>query len=114
MRSIAAEYPDVTLLSFWMLSLHPRYFTDNDPVAAVADAGDLWPAFLNGMLEELPRGARMIDGDEHGYRYQAVRNDFYLACWRTQNQALAAIIADGTYKTINDKYFSVNLLTLQK
>lgn len=30
------------------------------------------------------------------------------------NQALAAIIADGTYKTINDKYFSVNLLTLQK
>ncbi|HSC84836.1 MAG TPA: ABC transporter substrate-binding protein [Pseudomonas sp.] len=30
------------------------------------------------------------------------------------NQALAAIIADGTYKTINDKYFSVSLLTLQK
>ena len=30
------------------------------------------------------------------------------------NQALAAIIADGTYKAINDKYFSVNLLTLQK
>ncbi|MDG1582311.1 ABC transporter substrate-binding protein [Pseudomonas sp. GOM6] len=30
------------------------------------------------------------------------------------NEALAAIIADGTYKAINDKYFSVNLLTLQK
>lgn len=30
------------------------------------------------------------------------------------NQALASIIADGTYKTINDKYFSVNLLTLQR
>jgi polar amino acid transport system substrate-binding protein len=30
------------------------------------------------------------------------------------NQALAALIADGTYKAINDKFFSVNLLTLQK
>jgi polar amino acid transport system substrate-binding protein len=30
------------------------------------------------------------------------------------NTALAEIIADGTYKTINDKFFSVNLLTLQK
>jgi polar amino acid transport system substrate-binding protein len=30
------------------------------------------------------------------------------------NAALAVIITDGTYKTINDKFFSVNLLTLQK
>lgn len=30
------------------------------------------------------------------------------------NKALAEIIADGTYQAINDKYFSVNLLTLQK
>lgn len=29
------------------------------------------------------------------------------------NQALAEIVADGTYQTINDKYFSVNILTLQ-
>jgi polar amino acid transport system substrate-binding protein len=29
------------------------------------------------------------------------------------NQALAEIIADGSYQKINDKYFSVNLLTLQ-
>ena len=30
------------------------------------------------------------------------------------NEALAAIIADGTYQAINDKYFSVNLLTLER
>ena len=29
------------------------------------------------------------------------------------NEALAAVIADGTYKKINDKFFSVNILTLQ-
>ncbi len=98
MRSIAAEYSDVTLLSFWMLSLHPSYFTDSNPRAAVATAGDLWPAFLNGMLDELPPGARMIDGDEHGYRYQAARNDFYLAAWRTQNKALALVAPENRAK----------------
>jgi len=98
MRSIAAEYPDITLLSFWMLSLHPNYFTDSNPRAAVATAGDLWPAFLNGMLDALPSGARMIDGDEHGYRYQAARNDFYLAAWRTQNKALALVEPENRIK----------------
>ncbi len=29
------------------------------------------------------------------------------------NAALAEIVADGTYKTINDKFFSVNILTLK-
>jgi len=29
------------------------------------------------------------------------------------NKALAEIIADGTYKAINDKLFSVNILTLK-
>ncbi len=29
------------------------------------------------------------------------------------NQALAEVVSDGTYKTINDKYFSVNILTLK-
>lgn len=30
------------------------------------------------------------------------------------NEALASIIADGTYQAINDKFFSVNLLTLEQ
>jgi len=29
------------------------------------------------------------------------------------NKALAAIIANGTYQAINDKYFSLNILTLK-
>lgn len=91
MRSIAAEYPDVTLLSFWMLSLQPQYYGDADPRAAAAEAGDLWPAFLNGLLDVLPPGARLVDGDEHAYRYEAAKKDFYLAAWRAQNRALALV-----------------------
>lgn len=91
MRSMAAEYPDITLLSFWMLSMYPVYFTVDDPCSAAAEAGNLWPAFLNGMLDELPLGARMVEGDEHAYRYEAAKKDFYLAAWRAQNKALALV-----------------------
>ena len=91
MRSMATEYPEITLLSFWMLSLNPQYFTVAEPRTAAADAGDLWPAFLNGMLDELPPGARMIDGDEHAYRYEASKKDYYLSVWRAQNKALALV-----------------------
>lgn len=91
MTSIAAEYSDVTLLSFWMLSLHPSYLADDDPLAMAAEAGDLWPPFINGMLDVLPPGARMIDGDEHAYRYEAASKDFYMATWRTQNKALKLV-----------------------
>lgn len=91
MASMAAEYPEITLLSFWMLSLHPNYLTADDPLAMTAAAGDLWPSFINGMLDALPPAARMIDGDEHAYRYQAAKNDFYLSCWRTQNRALKLV-----------------------
>ncbi|MDD2598527.1 MAG: hypothetical protein PHO37_04805 [Kiritimatiellae bacterium] len=91
MTSMAAEYPEITLLSFWMLSLHPSYLADDDPPAAAAERGDLWPAFINGMLDALPPEARMIDGDEHAYRYKAATKDFYLASWRTQNKALKLV-----------------------
>lgn len=42
----------------------------------------------------------------------AVRKDEE-ALRRKLNLALADIIADGTYKAINDKYFSINILTLK-
>ena len=98
MKSIAAEYPDITLLSFWMLSMYPAYFTDDDPRAAAVAAGNLWPAFLNGMLDALPPGARMVDGDEHAYRYEAAKKDFYLSVWRAQNKALALVEPENRAK----------------
>ena len=98
MKSIAAEYPDIKLLSFWMLSMYPAYFTDDDPRAAAVAAGNLWPAFLNGMLDALPPGARMVDGDEHAYRYEAAKKDFYLSVWRAQNKALALVEPENRAK----------------
>jgi hypothetical protein len=92
MRSMATEYPDIVLLAFWMLSLHPSYYMGTgDPAASVAEAGDLWPAFVNGMLDALPTSARLVDGNEHAYRYEAANQDFYLSAWSVQNKALALV-----------------------
>ena len=98
MKSMAAEYPEITLLSFWLLSMAPMYFAESDPLAAVEDDGNLWPAFLNGMLDALPPGAKMVDGDENAYRYEASRRDFYFAAWRTQNKALALVAPENRAK----------------
>lgn len=98
MKSMAAEYPEITLLSFWLLSMSPMYFAESDPLAAVEDDGNLWPAFLNGMLDALPPGAKLVDGDENAYRYEASRRDFYYAAWRTQNKALALVAPENRAK----------------
>ncbi len=99
MRSMSAAYPEIVLLSFWMLSLHPAYYMGyGDPSSMVAEAGDLWPAFLNGMLDAMPAGARLVDGNEHGYRYEADQQDFYLSAWAVQNKALALVAPENRMK----------------
>lgn len=98
MRAMATEYPSITLLSFWFLSLDSSILNDTNPLAACEAAGDLWPSFFNGMLDALPPAARLIDGNEHGYRYRAERNDFYLAAWRIHNRALALVAPENRQK----------------
>lgn len=100
MHAMAAEYPEITLLSFWLLSLDSAIINDPDPLAAAAYLNDLWPAFLNGMMDALPPQARLVDGNEHGYLYRAEHNDFYLAAWRLQNKAIALVAPENrtTYR----------------
>ncbi len=99
MRSMAEAYPEIVVLSFWMLSLHPSYYTGCDePAAMAAEAGDLWPAFVNGLLDALPPTARLVDGNEHGYRYEAANQDFYLSAWSVQNRALALVAPENRIK----------------
>jgi hypothetical protein len=102
MRAMADAYPDIVVLSFWLLSLNTSYFNGGDaPAALVAEAGDLWPSFVNGLLDALPPGARLVDGNEHGYGYEASRLDFYLSAWSMQNRALALVAPENraTYQT---------------
>ena len=76
---VFAEYPDITVLSFWLLSLGPRNFGTGDLAADARETGDLWPAFVDGILDVLPPSARLIDGDEFSYWFDSDRGDYYRA-----------------------------------
>ena len=71
-QALFGTYPGMTLLSYWLFSTSRRYLLEPDPVAAARANEDLWPSFLNGMLDALPPEARLVDGDETSYNYSAL------------------------------------------
>ncbi|MBR4172513.1 MAG: hypothetical protein IKR48_12760 [Kiritimatiellae bacterium] len=91
-EAVAAEHPNARLLFFWLLSLSYQDFsTGADPESVLKARGDLWPAFVNGMLDKLPETMLLIDGDERAYRYEASRGDFYKAAWQ-QKQGMLPVV----------------------
>lgn len=79
MAAMSAEYPDITLLSYWLLSIKPNLFMNSNPALALKQSGDLWTPFVNGMLDALPPKARLIDGMESAYRFKDTDFPVYAA-----------------------------------
>lgn len=81
-REVFTEYPNVTILSFWFLSLTPNWYGSKygfRDMTAISEGDDsLWPAFLDGMLDVLPRTAKLVDGNED-YWLDADKGAFYKA-----------------------------------
>ena len=96
--AIFKEYPDITFLSFWMLSITPSYFYCQDPLDAARSRSDLWPAFLNGMLDVMPPTARFVDGNEHAYRYEAEKGEFFESASLQRSRALGLIAPENRAK----------------
>lgn len=78
------EYPDVRVLSFWLLSWLPTWYHGQDIQCLTRDRQDLWPSFVNGIFDVLPPTARLIDGNEHAYRFSSEKNDFAASAHRTR------------------------------
>ncbi len=93
-RGVFEEFPDVTILSFWFLSLTPNWygpdFGHKDMASLIDGTEDLWPAFVNGILDVLPPTATLIDGNE-SYHCDADKNDFYRQASWIRND-LAALV----------------------
>lgn len=64
------EFPDATVLSFWFFTAC-RGLESQDPAGLARLDGNLWPHFMNGILDVLPMTARLIDGDESAYKYDS-------------------------------------------
>jgi len=76
-EGVFKEFPDIKIFSFWFLSLEPKYMGSTNPARDMAECGDLWPAFADGILDAMTPKARIIDGCEHSYRYESEKGDFW-------------------------------------
>ena len=87
------EHPDATLLSFWFMSAGEAYYANaRHPVREARKRGDLWPSFVNGLLDVLPPKAKFVDGNEHAYGCKADTKGFYVKSYN-QSQGLLGLVA---------------------
>ena len=84
--AVFAAFPDAVTqwARFFSDKLWNYYYNAADPVALMESNQDLWPSFLNGVLDVLPMTARIVEGEETGYRYEAEHKDCYVARLRNQ------------------------------
>ena len=76
--AVFREKPDIRIMAFWFMSLpFGNYLACDDPLKSRQEVGDLWPDFVNGMLDVMPPEARFIDGNETTYYDRADCNDCY-------------------------------------
>lgn len=76
------EFPEATVLAFWMFSEARDSALSTDPMSVNLARGDLWTSFLNGMLDVMPATGRFVDGSESfGYHADAAKDDFRRGAW---------------------------------
>ena len=100
-RDVFREFPDVHLLGFWMLSLRQTYLGSDDPLRDAREMGDLWPAFVDGIFDVLPETAKIVDGCEDSYRYEAERGDYYRAAWQMRGTLVRLLSPENRAKYLN-------------
>ena len=80
------EKPDAVILAFWLLSTDKIVYNSLDPKTAMREAGCLFPAFIDGLMDVMPASAVLVDGNEATYRSEApYRDHFADACQQRRN-----------------------------
>ena len=72
MKAVCDEYPDVTLLCFFMNIAGATATGQADPRPALRPLTyGLYPAFIDGWLDVAPPGVKLVDGCEWSYLYNS-------------------------------------------
>jgi len=72
MNAIVKEYPDITILCYFLGSYVGRPAEADEPQSALESASyGLLPAFLDGWLDAAPPTVKVVDGCEAGYRFNS-------------------------------------------
>ena len=94
-EQVFREYPNAVVLGFWMLSWNTKHIYSHDPMASARAAEDLWPSFVNGILDVMPASARLVDGNEWAYQYEASANDFKHSELAQRNAVLGLVAPEN-------------------
>lgn len=95
-RGVFEEFPDAKILSYWLLSMGNTYVGDvhgkhlRDMM--FRNATDLWPHFVEGILDVLPPTATLIDGIETAYDWRASKAQYYAGAL-TVHDSLAQLVS---------------------
>ncbi len=74
MKAVAAEYPNITVFSYFMNSIHRWALSQAKPAAVLEkSAYGLLPAFIDGWFDAGASGVTLVDGCESAYRYNSDR-----------------------------------------
>lgn len=103
--AIFGAHPSAVLMATWFLSVRQGYALSSDPDGALCSSGDMWPAFLNGMLEAAPHRARFVDGCETGYQLDSLLNEFHLESTRMR-RGVERLISSGNRKKFREPFAS--------
>jgi hypothetical protein len=95
---IFEEYPNITLFMYWLLSDAPYRHIETNLPGLMREREDLWPAFVNGMLDVLPPSATVVDGEEDAYKFEASRRDFHALYTRIFNWDLPLVEPENRAK----------------
>lgn len=79
MTRLAAEYPDITLMTFMLFCESNLLHKGRNVFAVAKETGDLWIPFINGMLDKIPPRAKIVEGNEHSYWMNACTNDYIMS-----------------------------------
>ena len=97
-RGLFEEYPDMTVFMFWLLSDAPYRHGERDIQAVMRERGDLWWAFVNGMLDVMPPTITIVDGEEDAYKFEASRRDYHAEYLRIFNWDLPLVAPENRAK----------------
>ena len=97
-RGVFEEQPEAVVLSFWLLTQSLGGAMGTEPSGSLETSGDVWPAFVNGILDVIPPSAKLVDGCEWAYNYEAERDEFVKSSlWQREN-ALAMVAPENRTK----------------
>lgn len=94
-----AAFPEMELVSFQMFANDGEYgVKERSPLRLMRKKRDLWPAFLNGMLDVMPATVRFTDGDENAYHYEAAKHSYDRAASRQFTGVLPLVASKNRAK----------------